>query len=102
MPLSHLSKICDGKDLAGGGRIHLRVRLAEVHVVEGVEQLGTELALDALGELELLAQRGVGVEELRPEESIPGRVAEGAGSRAAPGSARAAVGIEQRQWRWQC
>ena len=76
LPLSHLSKICDGEDLAGSGRIHLRVRLAEVHVVEGVEQLRAELALDALGELELLAQRGVGVEEVRPEEGVAGHVAE--------------------------
>ena len=64
-------------------------------MVEGVEEFRAELALDAFGELEFLAQRGVGVEVMRAEEPVPGGVAESAGGRAVPGAARTAVGIEQ-------
>ena len=63
-------------------------------MIEGVEKLGTELALDALRELKLLAERSISVEETRAEEPVPGRVAEGSGRRPAPGPAGAAISIE--------
>ena len=69
-------------------------RLAEIHVIEGVEQLGAELRAEPLRDREPLAQRRVRVEEVRAEEGIPRHVAERPRSRTAPRSARAAVGVQ--------
>ena len=95
LPLSHLSKICDGKDLAGCGRIHLRVRLAQVHVVECVEQLRAELALTRSVNWNFLLSEASVLKKCGPKNELRVDVAEGARGRAAPRPARAAVGIQQ-------
>ena len=62
LPSPHLRKRRDAGNLPGVGGIHRRYRLAQVHVVECIEQFGTELRIQLFRDGEPLGQRQIRVE----------------------------------------
>ena len=94
MEFPHLCQARKTEDLARSGGIDCGVGLAEIYVIEGVEDFSAELALDAFADLEAFAGGSVDVEEVRAEEGVSRNVAERAGGGPAPGAARAAVGVQ--------
>src|SRR5262245_13554357 len=91
LPLTHLSQGRYARDLAADRSVHGRVGLAEIHVVERIDQLGAELRAQPLHDHEVLVQRGVGLEEVRSEERIPPDRPECADRWSAPRTTCAAV-----------
>jgi hypothetical protein len=68
LPLPHVRKGRDAKNLTRSSRIDGRIRLTEVDMIKGIEELGTELPFDRFGDSEALTQRCIEVEESRPKE----------------------------------
>src|SRR4051812_14478169 len=64
------------RDGADRGRSHLRRGLAEVRVVEDVEELSAELQLDLLANPEVLEQREVEILETGSADGVASRVPE--------------------------
>ena len=90
----HLRQAGQCENLACRRRIHCGVRLAQVHVIEEIEDLRPELPIDSLANLEAFAGGSVRVEEVRTEEGVARDVAESSGGRAAPRTTRTAVGVQ--------
>src|SRR6266446_2793829 len=97
LPSAHLRQRGEAGDPAGGRTVHLAIRLPEIYMVEGVEQLRPELRRDPLRKLKALRQRGVRIEVIRAEEGISCDVPECSRGGPAPGSACAAVRVQFRR-----
>src|SRR5258708_1387889 len=76
LPSAHLRQRGEAGDPTGDWTVHQGIRLAEIYMVEGVEQLCPELRRDPLRKLKALRQRCVRIEVMRTEEGISGDVPE--------------------------
>jgi len=87
----HNCIVRQAEDLPCGRTIHTPVRIAQIDVVEQVEELGAELSPQLLANREVLDDARVRLEPLRTDERIADVVAERSDLRASPGPARGAV-----------
>src|SRR5579871_1072917 len=68
LPFAHLRQTRDAENLSGRGRVHRRIGLSQIDVIQVVKQLGPELRSDPLRDVKILAQGEIGVKEVRTEE----------------------------------
>ena len=96
LPSSHLCEVpsCESSNLPRGFGIDVSVRLTQVDVVEGVEELGAELSIDSFRHPQSFAKSGIGIEETGAVERIESYVPKASHSRTLPRAPRAAVSVE--------
>ena len=68
LPFPHVCQGRDAEDLTRSSRIDGSIRLTQVDMIKGVEELGTELPFDRFGDSEALTHRCIEVEESGPKE----------------------------------
>src|SRR6185295_3208102 len=80
----HLRTEREAGDAASVAGVYVGVGQIQVSVIEHVEGLELELQLESLGEGEVLEQRRVGVEELRPTEAVEAHISKRIAARLHP------------------